>query len=429
MEDHFTIALINHSFQINYFSRRWELFAEDHPNVEVFLVAPKEYEWYAGKRYSYAGSITHTSKEIDKGNFHRRLVDMQTRPGWESDDYKPLFDKIKPDIIYLIGTNRSALYQLLKLREKFYPNTKVINFSMRGPAQNLRLDVENCGFFRKVWRVYQYHKAKKRLAYYNSHLDAVFCHYPEAIKCYRKEGFYGPIYMQTQVGVNPEWFHPDDNARKEIREKYNISDDTYLFGSASRFAPSKGLSDIVNALPTERDDWKFLMMGTGNDEEVKYLSDLIKSRGLEDRVILPGMIDWYEIAKYWNAIDCAVHVPRTTLRWVETFSLSAVQPQATMKPVIGNTSGSVPYQLGFDEMIVPEGDLKSLKEKILWVLSHRDEARIVGEKMFRRTIDSFSIKHLNDMFYETLVEDVLQGQYDIKKIDMTQYTPKNHEEK
>lgn len=169
------------------------------------------------------------------------------------------------------------------------------------------------------------------------------------------------------------------------------------------------------------------MMGTGSEEDVNNLKALIKSRGLEEKVILPGMIDWYEIAKYWNAIDCAVHVPRTTPEWVETFSLAAVQPQATKKPVIGNTSGSVPYQIGFKDMIVEEGNIKALHDKILWVLNHKEEAATYGEQMYQRTINSFSIHHLNDMFYDTLVEDVLCGKYDTKKIDMTDYTPKAHE--
>jgi glycosyltransferase involved in cell wall biosynthesis len=231
--------------------------------------------------------------------------------------------------------------------------------------------------------------------------------------------------MQTQVGVNPEWFHPDEEARQDIRKKLGVGDNTYLFGSASRFSASKGLSDIVNALPTEG-NWKYVMMGTGSDEEIKVLKDLIVSRGLVDKIIMPGMIDWYEIANYWNAIDCAIHVPRTTKEWVETFSLAAVQPQATKKPVIGNTSGSVPYQLGFEEMIVPEGDIKALHDKILWVLNNQREAKEMGEKMYQRTMNSFSINHLNDMFYDTLVEDVLCHKYDIKKVDMTTYVPKQH---
>ena len=143
--------------------------------------------------------------------------------------------------------------------------------------------------------------------------------------------------MQTQVGVNEEWFHEDNEARKEVREKYNLGD-AFVFGSASRFTPDKGIDDILNALPKEG-NWKYLMMGKGSEEDNKRLSDLIEKNGLSEKVIMTGFVDWYDMAKYWNAVDCAIHVPRTTSHWVETFSLAAVQPQITKKPVIGNTSG------------------------------------------------------------------------------------------
>lgn len=419
----YKIILINHSFQINYYSRRWELFADKHPNVDVTLLAPKEYEWYSGKNYTFNGGIKRSSFDINKRNFHRRLIDMK-QSGWVSKDYKKVFDELQPDIVYLVGAVSPVLMQILKLRDKYYPKMKVINFSMRGPSNDLKLHIEDCDILHKIWRIYCYLRDKKRLNFFNKHLDAVFCHYPDAVDCYRREGYEGPIYMQTQVGVNSEWFYPDEKSRKEIRYKYNITDDTYLFGSATRFSSDKGLEDILNALPIDG-NWKYIMMGTGTEEQIKVLKDLVRERGLEEKVIMPGMIDWYEIAKYWNAIDCAIHVPRTTPQWVETFSLSAVQPQATMKPVIGNTSGSVPYQLGFDEMIVQEGDIMALHEKMQWVLDNKEEAAEYGKKMYYRTINSFTIQHLNEMFYDTLVEDVLPGEYDINKYDMTKYKVKS----
>ncbi len=419
----FKIVIINHSFQINYFSRRWKLFAECHKNVDVTLLAPKEYEWYSGKSYTYNGGVKKTSFEIDEENFHRKLIDMKS-VGWTSADYKPLFDTLRPDVVYLVGGVYPALIQILKLRDKYYPNMKVINFNMRGPAQNLDCKLNGLSIVNKLIKIISYYRSKLRVDYINKHIDAIFCHYPDAVDCFRKEGYNGPIYMQTQVGVNPEWFHPDDDARKEIREKYNITDNTYLFGSATRFSSDKGLEDILNALP-EEGDWKYMMMGTGTEEQIKALKDVINKRGLERKVIMPGMIDWYEIAKYWNAVDCAIHVPRTTKQWVETFSLSAVQPQATKKPVIGNTSGSVPYQLGFNEMIVPEGNIEALHDKIVWALDHKNEASEIGIKMYERTINSFAIQHLNDLFYDTMVEDVLRGQYDEGKIDMSNYKRKN----
>ena len=99
----------------------------------------------------------------------------------------------------------------------------------------------------------------------------------------------------------------------------------------------------------------------------------------------------------------------------------------TKKPIIGDDSGSVPYQIGLEEMIVPEGNVKALQNKINWILGHKEEAKAIGGRMYDRAIKSFEVKHLNDMFYETIVEDIIPGKYDEKKFDMTSYIPRCYE--
>ena len=86
--------------------------------------------------------------------------------GWTSPDFKDLFDEIHPDIVYHIGThNMNSLKQVLRLRSKYYPEMKVIAFSMRGPAMNLKLEFDNCSFLHKLVRRYIYWQSKKRLNY------------------------------------------------------------------------------------------------------------------------------------------------------------------------------------------------------------------------------------------------------------------------
>lgn len=420
MEPKFKIVLINHSFQINYYSRRWELFAKEHPNVDVVLFAPAKFEWYSGKGYTFGKSMTMKGHEIKEGNFRKRLFRLVNHRfrGWDSPDFKAMLVEEKPDIIYHIGThNMLSLVQVLEIRNKYLPKTKVIAFSMRGPALNLRIGKSYGNPLKWIWKRISYFYMRKRLEYINKHVDAFFCHYPDAVKCFRKEGYNGPIYMQTQVGVNEEWFHEDKESRKEIRDKYGIKETTYVFGSATRFSPSKGIDIILKALPKDG-DWKYLMMGSGSDEDMTRLTSIIDERGIKDKVIITGFVDWYKMAKYWNAVDCAIHVPLTTPTWEETFSLAAIQPQITKKPVIGDTSGSVPYQVGFEEMLVPEGDVQALNQKITWVLFHQDEAKAFGDKMYKRTHSCFEVMVLNNLFYRTLVEDVLSGTFDPQKADM-----------
>ena len=141
-----------------------------------------------------------------------------------------------------------------------------------------------------------------------------------------------------------------------------------------------------------------------------------------DDYFIPQIALYVDVYKR-QAVDCAIHVPLTTPEWVETFSLAVIQPQITKKPVIGDDSGSVPYQIGFDDMIVPEGNVEALHNKIEWVLNHKEKASAIGLKMYKRTHDCFEVKHLNSMFYDTIVEDVQKGKYDENKHDMTKYTP------
>ena len=420
------IILINHSFQVNYFSRRWKLFAEKHQDFDVTLLAPAEYLWYRDKGYTYGKAKKLEGKLVNEGNFHIRLFRLKERKhfGWTSPDFESIFKEINPDIVYHIGTHdQESLYQVLHILKRNHPHTKRIAFSMRGPAHNVVRTKGKCSIVRRIAREIMYWRRLYHLHYVNRNVDAFFCHYPDAVDCFRKEGYEGPIYMQTQVGVNEEWFHEDETARAEIRKQYNIDDCTYVFGSATRFTVDKGVDDIINALPIDG-NWKYLMMGTGSTEDVERIKRLIAKRGLEEKIILPGMVDWYDMAKYWNAVDCAIHVPRTTERWVETFSLSAIQPQITKKPVIANTSGSVPYQIGLEELIVPEGDIEALHKKIVWVLHNREEAKALGLKLYERTHNGFEIQHLNNTFYDTLVEDIIPGKFDKNKIDMATYKAK-----
>lgn len=417
------VVLINHTFQERFTYRRWQLFAQQHPDVEVILFAPESFDWFTDKKYTFGKAQQKRGSAIDEENFHIRLFRVENKRfgGWTSPDFEPMLKQIRPDVIYHLGTHRmTSLIQVLQIRNKFLPSTKVIAFSMRGPALNLNLDWSTRNPARMAARIWIHLKEKKKLKLFNKYCDAVFCHYPDAVKCFRQEGYSGPVYMQTQVGVNTEWFHPDEEARKEIREKYGISESTYVFGSATRLTPDKGLLDILEALPSDG-DWKYLMMGSGPKQSEDLILNRIQEKGLSEKVIPTGMIDKFEMAKYWNAVDCALHVPRTTKNWEETFSIALVQAMATDKPVIGSDSGSVSYQIGFDEMIVPEGNIEELSSKIKWVLSNKKDAAELGHKMYRRTVDSFSVQHLNDLFYDTLVEDVIPGNFDETKSDMVKY--------
>ena len=416
------IIVFGEQFHSPAFYRRWELFAQSYPDADLTLLTPIEIKKNQKKDFGFGGSISR-GKSVEEGNFRIRLIERKSKPlGWTSPDFKPILLEVKPDVIYVSGGHYALhLFQILHIRNRYLPNTKVVSFSMRGPAYNLenwKMRVKPFSSYLKR-RLFVYPYVKYGLKYFNKYTDAVFCHYPRAVECFRKEGYKGPIYMQTQVGVNPELFHESSEWREEIRKKYNLNDD-YVFGSGTRFIIEKGVDDIIAALP-EEGHWKYMIIGAGKPNEMERIRRAIEKKNVGDRIIMTGEIKFSDMPKYWNALDCVVHVPRASVQWEETFSIALVQAMITGKPIIASDSGSVPYQVGPEGMIVPAGNIDAIREKMRWVLSHPEEAKEIGEKMRRRAYNCFSIRHLNALLYKTFKEDVIPGQFDLSKADMAAY--------
>lgn len=414
------ILIINHTFQKEQFSKRWKLMAETHKEWDITLIAPNEYTW--GNTFGFIDKNTGYTYSAD--NYHVHQISIRKPIGlglsWTSKELISIIAREKPDIVYHIGgLVPEALVQILMFKKHRRKDLKVYTFSMRGPTSDaanlLKLSKQDKNIIKKILRYpeYVYEKAKVRLL--NSQCDAVFCHYPQGMDCFRKEGYLGPIFMQTQVGVDTDVFYKDRAKRETIREKYKLGN-SFVFASAVRFIPGKGISQILDAMPIDG-DWKYMLIGSGLPEEISKTKRKIEERGLESNVILTGYIEWEEMAYYWNAADCAIHFPQTTSTWVETFSLAVVQAMAVGLPVIGSSSGSVPYQVGPDGIIVEEDDISGLHAKLQWAIDNREETIIIGKKLMKRAVESFGIYHLNNLFYETVTE-LQKGVYDKSKVDM-----------
>lgn len=417
------IVIINHTFQKPQFYKRWKCLSEKYTNLDITLLAPGKWTWWNVKSMTYGHVDDLNGNVIEEDRFRIHLIDTKDAIMGEYRSKRMIEEilEIKPDIVYFIGGYTAApLMQIIDAKKKYHlDKMKIIAFTMRGHTPTISVKKEEPGFRKYINYLGKTVILGPRYKKFKKYCDAVFCHYPDARDAFIKEGYTKPIYMQTQVGVDPDVFHPDEEARKKIREKYNIGD-AYLFGSASRFHYSKGVAETIRALPCEG-NFKYMIMGWGRDDEVEAIKNAVAERNLEDKVIFTGFIDdWKDMAEHWNALDCAVHFPMTTSKWEETFSLALVQAMATGLPVLGSSSGSVPYQIGEDGIIIPEKDESKLREQMLRMINNPEEGKEIGAKMRERALNCFSIYHLNDLFYET-VKDIEKGIYDENKADMANW--------
>ena len=417
------IVIINHTFQKEEFYKRWKWLADQHKDLDITLLAPADWEWGKEKNLTYGHIDKMKGTVVDEARFHIHLID--TKRDWLGEWSSVLLEKkiisIRPDVVYFIGGHTARpLMQIVNLRKKMhYDGMKIMAFSMRGRTPTIDFKKSEKGLKKFINTLGKQIILKPRLKKCNKYCDVLFCHFPAAFNAFRDEGFTRPIYIQTQVGVDPDIFGPNKESRAKIREKYKLGD-AFVFGSASRFHYSKGLSEIISALP-EEGNWKYLMMGWGRDDEVAVIKKQIADRGLENKIILTGYINnWTDMAEHWNALDCAVHTPLTTLRWEETFSLALVQAMITGLPVIGSSSGSVPYQIGPDGIIVEEGNVYAIRHQMIRMMESRDDREKIGKTMRKRALECFSIYHLDELFYVSLL-DIMCGIYDKNKVDMSQY--------
>lgn len=404
------LVVISTNFRDKKFWRRWELLAEYDKDMEVILLAPKDWTEGNFKQYTFGKEVHYRTEDYITERFAVHTIEMKQNPmgDWTSSDIKKKVKELKPDYIYFIGHHgQMAMAQTLCAAKLHAPYATRLTFTMRSDTT------------RKVW-----HKDIKHtilaaitcmLEKYNvRNSDAIFCHYPDAREAIIAEGYKGPVFMNTQIGVDTDLFKFTAEGRNAVREKFGITDE-YVFGSATRFNAEKGIFDILQALPKD-EKVKYMILGSGTAEEIEAIKKETERLGIEDKVIMPGLIPWEHLSDYFSAIDCALHVPHTTQRWKETFSLALIQAEAVGVPLIGDDSGSVPYQCGIPDLLVQESNTPQLHDKMVWAVHHSEEMKHYGQIQKNYVVNSFSIQVLAKHFAAVL-KDLANGVVDSEKID------------
>ena len=377
------ILAVNIAFRTDAFYKRWRLLTQTYDDTSVTLVGPKDYTYSA-----FGKPIVFKPTEIIEDQFKVFHVDMKPKHSLRGDwwDWKLgriIFDE-KPDVIYLIGYEaRNALF-LSKISSLFLKKKPLIGlFSMRG----IDIPFDNKGFMLR-WNF-----GRKWYSFIN-------VHYPQGLEIYKNQiNFKKSVCMQTQIGVDKDLYYPSELSRSEIRNKYNINVNDFVFGSAIRIQESKGVFDILDACEKLNFEFKFLLLGDGADASL-VSKRINESSVLKKRIIWPGRIDGANnVAAHLNAMDVFVHIPRTTVNWVDTFPIAVVQAMATKLPVIGSDSGAISYQLGSDGLIIQEGNVKELMVIMEKMFNNKKFTQKYADNLYNRVLQTFEIRHLNNCLY------------------------------
>jgi glycosyltransferase involved in cell wall biosynthesis len=137
-------------------------------------------------------------------------------------------------------------------------------------------------------------------------------------------GTIGVDMESYDIGKKPQW-------RTEIRSRYGLSEEDFLFGFSGRITVDKGCTELLAAFREfvqNGGNGKLLVVGP-MDEDCGVEKELIDWANASDRVVFTGGVPGEEMRKYYAAMDVLVH---PTYR--EGFGMVLQEAGALAVPVI-----------------------------------------------------------------------------------------------
>lgn len=130
--------------------------------------------------------------------------------------------------------------------------------------------------------------------------------------------------------------------RKELREKYNLNQDDFIFLFTGRIEPNKGVLELVKAFnKIKNKKAKLLILGGSffsSNVKTEYVKKIEKEIDGNENVIVTGYVEYKDIPKYHAMSDCMV----SPSQWEEPGSLVNQEAFASGLPLISSYSGGTP---------------------------------------------------------------------------------------
>lgn len=255
--------------------------------------------------------------------------------------------------------------QTCRLRNRFFPKTKILSESEQNINRRLPLPFE------------------RMRAYTLRNADFAVGRSAGAVEVLRAKGFRGPAQVVPNA-VDAERFHPMD--REQCRRQLGLTG--FVAGYVGRLVPRKGLMDLLDALPQCRAEVNVLFVGSG--EHQAALEARVRELGIQPRVRFLGDQSSTALPAIMSALDVLVLPSRTVPTWKEQFGRVIIEAHACATPVIGSDSGAIPEVIGEAGLVFPEGDSRALAAAMEQLRSSPGECRRLGELGRQRVEDSFT---------------------------------------
>ncbi len=208
------------------------------------------------------------------------------------------------------------------------------------------------------------------------------------------------------MGLDLNYFKPMD--LKLSRKKLNLPPNKKILFTVGRFVEKKGFEYLIDAMSmVKTKNLVCFIGGTGPlDEKFKQM---VKEKGLEDRIIFPGWVLNKDIRLWMNAADVFV-VPSIfdSRGETETLGIVAVEAIACGTPAIASSVGGLVdvVQHGLNGFRVKQKNSRDLAEKIDLIFSKPNLVKKLGKNARNYALENYTIKQavgkIMDVYNEVL---------------------------
>lgn len=186
-------------------------------------------------------------------------------------------------------------------------------------------------------------------------------------------------------GVNTYCYNDIDSDLKNFRSKFALPEEKIVL-FVGRLVYEKGIHILINAVPKilEKVNAKFIIVGSGYMKE--QLLNIVRSMGLEHKVLFEGFLDEQTLLKLQKCADVSV-VPSL----FEPFGIVALEAMAAKSPVVASDTG------GLSEII--EHDVTGVKvypnnpDSLAWGIT-----KVLLDENYRKRIRENAYKRVQEKY-------------------------------
>jgi glycosyltransferase involved in cell wall biosynthesis len=180
----------------------------------------------------------------------------------------------------------------------------------------------------------------------------------EGVRVHTALGYQPQKMVAIPNGYDVSEFAPNLAARQELRQQWQISDGTTLFGMVARWNPQKDHANLIAALADlktqTQSPWHCVLVGSKLSADNEAVVELLDRFQVKDRVTLLGIRT--DIPAVMNALD--LHVLSSA--YGEAFPNVVAEAMACERPCIVTNVGDAGLIVGDTGWVVPSSDAASL---------------------------------------------------------------------